>query len=357
MDILVYGAGAVGGYLGGRLAQHGHQVTLIARQVTADLINANGLTITEAGATVRTRPTAVTSIAQAFMGGRSYDLILLTMKAYDLAAAVDPLLAFASSTAMILPVQNGIDVERPLIEQFGPARVVVGALTTPISKESGNSLIVERSDRGLALAPAARGQNIKPWIQLMRQAGIPVKRVRDYEAMKWSKALLNIIGNATSAILNRPPGVVYASTAVFDLEMRMLRETLAVMRERRIRVVNLPGSPARSLARLLRWAPRFVLQPIMQGRVARGRGDKMPSFYLDLAGGRGQSEVVYHNGAIARAGEAAGVPTPVNAVLNDILLQLTYETVDWREFDGQPGRLVQAVKAYARKMAAPDGPA
>jgi len=70
----------------------------------------------------------------------------------------------------------------------------------------------------------------------------------------------------------------------------------------------------------------------------------MPSFYIDLVSGRGKSEVIYHNGAVARLGEAAGVKAPVNRVLNEVLLKLTYQEVDNEIFERNPKRLAAEVK-------------
>ena len=164
---------------------------------------------------------------------------------------------------------------------------------------------------------------------------------------KWSKAFLNIMGNATSAILNRPPAAVYRDSALFDLEMRMLREMRAVMKRLGIAVVNLPGASARPLARSLAYAPRFLLRLVFTQVIVHGRGDKMPSFHIDLAAGKGRSEVAFHNGAIAAAGRAVGVPTPVNAALNETLLRLTNGTVERDFFDGRPDRLLAVVDQYA----------
>ncbi len=350
MDILIYGAGAVGGYLGARLAQHKHNVTLITRQVMADLIGETGLELTEGNRRVVTRPTAVTSAAQAFKDGRTYDLIILTMKAYDLAAAVDPLIAFCPQPNMIITTQNGIGIEKGLIKQFGAERVIAGSFTLPIRKETTTQLVAERTDGGLCLAPTQPKQDIKAWLKLFTDAGMETQEHKDYESMKWSKALLNIIANATSAILNRRPGLVYRSDAIFDLEIRMLKETLAVMKAARYKVVDLPAVPATKLAFSVQRLPRALLKPGLSKLVADGRGDKMPSFHIDLTTGKGKSEVVYHNGAIAKMGKELGVSTPVNAALTDILWKLTLEKLDWREFNGRPQRLVQEVKRYEAAM-------
>ncbi|MCB8948492.1 MAG: ketopantoate reductase family protein [Ardenticatenaceae bacterium] len=346
MDILIYGAGAVGGYLGARLAQQQHNVTLIAREVMANLISETGLEVTEDGERVVTHPTAVTSVAQAFKDGQQYDLIILAMKAYDINSSIDPLIAFCPEPSMILTTQNGIGIENGLIKQFGAEHVIAGSFTLPIRKETTTQLVAERSDGGICLAPTQPKQDIKQWARLFKEAGLETELYKEYESMKWSKALLNIIANATSAILNRRPGLIYRSDPIFDLEIKMLKEALAVMKAAGHKVVDLPAVPATKLAFSVRRLPRALLKPGLTKLVADGRGDKMPSFHIDLTIGKGKSEVVYHNGAIAKVGKELGVPTPVNAALTDILWKLTLEKLDWREFNGKPSRLVQEVKRY-----------
>lgn len=334
--------------MGGRLAQHGHDVTLITRPVAAQFINEQGLDITEKGNTTRTRPMALTSITQAFTGGQTYDLLLMSMKSYDLPAALDHLVAFCPDPPPIITTGNGIDIEIPLAQQFGAEKIVAGSVTTPIRKETSYHLVVEKEGRGLMLAPMQRKQKIKEWVNLFRRAGIHTEAAKNYESMKWSKALLNMVGNASSAILNRRPGLIYTSDRMYDLEVRMLRETLAVMAARKIKVINLPGSPAKKLAFGVRRLPRSVLKPVLTKLVSSGRGNKMPSFYIDLAENKRKTEVIYHNGAVARYGEKLGIPTPVNAAYNDVLLKITRGELDWREFDGRPKRLAQEVKRYER---------
>ena len=353
MKILVYGAGAVGGYLGARLAHSGQDVTLISRQVMADIINDHGLILSEGQETIKVQPKALTSIAQAYGFSETavdYDLIIMTMKSYDLATAIDHLVAFCPEPPPIIAVQNGINVEGLLVKQFGAGLITAGALTTPISKESTNRLVVERDDRGLSLTPLEPKQNIKPLVNLFEQAGITTIGVPDYRSMKWSKALLNMVGNATSAILNRAPGAIYKIDALFDLEVRMLRETLSVMRKSKIQVIDLPGSPATRLAKGVKRAPKLMLKPILTQIVSKGRGDKMPSFHIDLMSGKGKSEVIYHNGAIAKAGPKVGVLTPVNMTLTTVLMQLTQQEIDWREYDGNAKRLLGDVKRTERMM-------
>lgn len=348
MDILVYGAGAIGGYLGSRLLQNGHRVVMLDRQEMADAINTDGIVIKEAGQADHVSPTAVSTFDQALADNRNIDLIIMGLKSYDLPLALEQLSTICPDSASILTVQNGIGIEQPFIDQFGAERIIAASLTTPVSKEQQHVLVIERSDRGLGLAPTLPDQDISKWVALFEDAGITTWGLDNYESMKWSKALLNMVGNATSAILSMPPGDIYSNSQSYNLEIRMLREMLSVMTKKQLEVVDLPGPSARSFAKALRWAPRFLLKPALTKIVSKGRGDKMPSFYIDLASGRGKSEVIYHNGAVAAVGEAAGVITPVNLVLNDVLLKLTHNEIDRKLFERNPERLAAEVNIVSQ---------
>ena len=122
----------------------------------------------------------------------------------------------------------------------------------------------------------------------------------------------------------------------------MLRETLAVMKARGIRVVDTPRTPVRLLA-LAASLPAFIARPLMVRAVGGGRGGKMPSFHIDLHAGRGKSEVEWLNGAVVRYGEKSGVPTPVNKQLNGILSALTRAEIPLSEFSGQPEKLLERI--------------
>ncbi len=350
MDILVYGAGAIGGYLGSRLLQSGHRVVMLERQEVADAINADGFVIKEGGQIDRVAPTAVSSFAQVVADDQPLDLIIMGLKSYDLPLALEQLAPVCPDGVNILTVQNGIGIEQPFIEQFGAQRIIAASLTTPVSKEQQNVLVVERSDRGLGLAPALPGQDISKWVAMFQEAGITTIGLENYESMKWSKALLNMVGNASSAILDMPPGEIYRTGESYNLEIRMLNEMLSVMEKKQLAVVDLPGPSATSFVKGLRWAPRFLLKPVLTKIVSSGRGDKMPSFYIDLTSGRGKSEVVFHNGAVASVGKSISIQTPVNQVLNDVLLELTRSELDRGIYAKNPDRLIAEVDKYQRSL-------
>jgi 2-dehydropantoate 2-reductase len=129
----------------------------------------------------------------------------------------------------------------------------------------------------------------------------------------------------------------------------MLKETLAVMKSKQLKVINLPGAQASRLASSVRRLPRRMVKPFLSRLVASGRGNKMPSFHIDLMAGKEQNEVSFHNGAVAEAGHELNIPTPVNEALNDILLKISRKEIDYQIFNGQPKKLVAEIQKYKGK--------
>jgi 2-dehydropantoate 2-reductase len=345
MEILVFGAGAVGGYLAAQLIQAEHDVSLIVRGAAAAAISQNGLAVIEDGQRVVTQPTTYNTLRQALVQQPKYDQILVCMKSYDVEAAINEMVAFCKVPPNVITFQNGIGIEELFVKEFGESLVTAASLTTPLSHESYHSIVVERSDRGLALAPVQKKSDVSQWVDLFQDAGIETVRFEDYQSMKWSKALLNMIGNATSAILNRHPRVVYSYGPTFKVEKDMLKETLAVMRKLKLEPRDLPGVKTNQLVKALR-LPDAMVKPILTKIVGGGRGNKLPSFHLDLTGGKEKNEVSFHNKTVADVGLDNDVSVPVNAALADILIGIARKEIDYQRYNGQPQRLVADVDKY-----------
>jgi 2-dehydropantoate 2-reductase len=158
--------------------------------------------------------------------------------------------------------------------------------------------------------------------------------------MKWSKLLTNLLGNATAAILDLSVSELFAHPRLFQVEMRVLSECLAVMKALGYAPVNLPGTPVRALAWSVEYLPHRLSQPLLKRAVGGGRGAKMPSFHIDLYAGRGQTEVRWLNGAVARHGALHGVRAPVNGRLTEILEGLSSGALDREVFRHRPQALL-----------------
>jgi 2-dehydropantoate 2-reductase len=343
MRILVMGAGAIGCFVGGCLAGSGQQVTLVGRSALMQKIAREGLTLRWPGRSPQTIfPETTTTIPH----DSDFDFILLTVKAPDTPQVIKELAALTHKT-YVVSLQNGIGNEEQLASAFGREHVIAGTITIPIQTPQPGMIEVTKAKGGLGLAALQPGQPVKSLADALNRAGLTTLLYDDYRAMKWSKLLLNIVTNASSAILNLPPTDIIARPELFDLEIRALQEGVAVMRAQGIRAVKLPGYPVDWLARLLlaRWLPLAVTRALLRPSLASGRGAKMPSLQIDLAAGRSTSEVAVLNGAIFEAGQKFGVATPVNQAFTRILSDLVVGRQQWADYQNQPKKLVEAVSS------------
>lgn len=279
----------------------------------------------------------VTSIEEALVLS-AYDIAFFALKSYDTTEALKSIAPFAAQLPPFLCLQNGVENEAALAAALGSEKVIAGTVTTAVAKDGPGLIRVERL-RGVGLA--ATHSLSERLAAAMNAAGLKAWLYPHAAAMKWSKLLTNLLTNASCAILDLSPAEVMAHPGLFALEMRQLREALAVMRALGLPVVDLPGTPVRALA-LSAQLPAALARPLMVRSVGRGRGGKMPSLHIDLHAGKGRSEVDWLNGAVLRAGARLGVPTPVNKFLNETLLGLVTRRIADNPFKRDPARFLTA---------------
>jgi 2-dehydropantoate 2-reductase len=339
--ILVLGAGAIGGYVGGCLASAGHLLTMLCTPETGDLVRAEGLYVQTEEGGFHLHPSVATTAAEAFSAGDA-DLAIVAVKRYDTAAAAGPLRPFAARVGHVLCLQNGLGAEEELAGLLGADCLIPGTVTTAVRRAGRNRVLVERK-RGVGIA--AGGSDGRWWAAELDRAGLNCLYYEEARAMKWSKVLTNLIANPASAILDLPPATIYAHPGLFRLEILQLREALTVMDALRIRVVDLPGIPVRLLAFCARRLPLSVARLVLARALGRGRGGKMPSFHADLHEGRGKSEIDYYHGAVVREAEALGIPAPVNRLLTETFTGIMNGRLAHAEFRRRPERLLAGLTA------------
>jgi 2-dehydropantoate 2-reductase len=342
VKVLIFGAGAIGLYVGGSLAEAGHTVTFVARPQVAEAIRGAGVRLIEKPTerTIRV-VSATTSPAEALAAGL-HDVVVFAIKSYDTAAALAQLREATTAPPPCLCLQNGVDNEPEIARLFGADRVIAGTVTTAVSKSGAAAITVERKRGvGIALGHPLSSQIV----EALTGAGLKARAYLAPAPMKWSKLLTNLIGSATSAILDMRVAEVFADRRLFEVEAAALRECLAVMRSLNFAPVDLPGTPVRALAFAVERLPAWLAQPLLRGGAGAGRGSKMPSFHMDLHSGKGATEVRWLHGAVARYGAKCGVPAPVNQRLTDTLEALSTGTLRQEDFRRQPGALLRLINA------------
>ncbi|MEE9964763.1 MAG: 2-dehydropantoate 2-reductase [Propionicimonas sp.] len=340
MKLLFLGAGAIGTYVGGSLAAAGHRVGFTEQQRTAEVIATEGLRLTRGGRTEAVRDVAIYTSAAEALAAEAYDAVVVALKSFDTEAAVRGLVETGAELPAVLSLQNGVANEPLIADLLGADRVITGTVTTAVSKP-GVGQVVEEKLRGIGIAmnhPVA-----EQLVDALNSAGLQAQRFPEPRAMKWSKLLTNLTGNATSAILNEPVSNLFADPISYNIEIQVLRECLAVMAGLGLAPVDLPGTPVRALALAAKRLPRFIAQPALTKALGSGRGDKMPSFHIDLYSGRGRTEVSFLNGAVAHYGSQVGVATPANQGLTEILESLSSGELPLETYQHNPSALTQAL--------------
>jgi 2-dehydropantoate 2-reductase len=317
VNVYIVGAGAVGTYLGELLARIGNSVTYAPRDLGA------------------VQPVDA-------------ELAIVAVKAYDTDGAIETLrraLRNPSVTTIVSP-QNGVGNEEKLAAAFGADAIVACALTVPVDRDRDGHVLAAHSG-GIAFAPV--GSVSHNWLlAAFGSAGLSVKAASDYRALKWSKLALNVVANASCAILNVLPERLVHFSDVFTLEIRAIREVRLVMSKLGIVPIDLPRYPVRALQGIAT-LPSPLARVVLANRIAGARGRKPPSLLLDLRAGKNQSEVDVLNGAVARAADAAGLRAPVNAVFARVLNDIAHMPQLWAKYREHPDVLESEVRAEMQR--------
>jgi 2-dehydropantoate 2-reductase len=347
LRVLVIGSGAVGSFLGGMLAAAGHDVVLLDRRLLGGE-DAGRLRIEAPDGPITVPVRRIVDPADAGEPG----LILVAVKAFHVGGALDT--ASRWPAVPLLTVQNGVGAE----EEARAARcgaVLAGSLTTAVEPLPDGVRRMRTGGMGVAVVPgddvAAAGTEAGIVAELLAaswsRAGLPARVYPIAAAMKWSKLLGNLVGNATSAILDMDPGGIYADRRTYPVERRQIHEAIAVMKALGLRPISLPGADVSLLLRGLA-LPVPIGRPIVSRAIAGARGGKSPSLRLhvrrDAAGL--PTEAPWLNGAVAAAGARTGVPVPVNACLAALVDECATDAARAAWFAGSPDRLADAIAAW-----------
>jgi 2-dehydropantoate 2-reductase len=336
--LVVIGPGAIGSLVAGRLAQAGEPVALLARQATAARLRVEGVWLGPPGALQRCNVPVISDRSE--LPADTTLRAILCVKGYDTEGALATLAAL--HPIEILTLQNGIGNEEALAAHFGNQRVVSGSITTSVEVETiGQAVITKEGGIGVAALPG--GPSVEPWVSLLVRAGFRTASYSDYRAMKWSKALLNMFGNATAAILDMPVAAIVANPPLLAVERGVFSETLTVMARLGMQPVNLPRYPAALLASVVRYAPQALTNLILRRAVAGGRGGKPPSLHLDLARGNQRTEGQFLYGAVAETAAQHSIAVPLTAGLWRILSEIVSGAMPWEHFWHQPEVLLKGL--------------
>lgn len=300
MRVGILGAGAIGAYLGGRLAAAGHDVVLVGRERVLAPIRERCLVLEDLDGSRREARPACAESATAL---RDSEVVLITTKIGDLESAAASILPHAS---MAIGLQNGVETPGVLRRVLGAPRARAGIVSWNVvwtdactlrRTTSGPIVIEQRGDDAIVLRT----------LRALRDAGLPAQGADPIEPILWSKLLFNL-NNAVNAISGVPLAEELSDRRWRRVVAACMREGLEAMRAAGIE----PARLGRMEPRLSAWflpAPDPVFRALA-GAMVRIDPAARSSMADDLARGR-KTEIGHLQGAIVALGAKMRVPTPV----------------------------------------------
>lgn len=313
MEILIIGAGAMGGLFGALLAPHAEVCLYTTNPDHAVVINRDGLTVIGGEGVVRRCQIRVLSDPGQY--DRRADLVLICTKARSTAEAAQVAQPLLADTGLVLTLQNGLGNLEQIVAEVGVDRAVAG-ITAQAATLVGPGQ-VRHAGSGPTVLAAGPEQCIRvaAIVALFNRAGIDTHITEDGDSLLWSKLIVNVGINALTALLRVPNGILAQVTACEALMDQAVAEAVAVARGLHINLAyEQQLDRVKHICALTSENRASMLQDILRGA---------------------PTEIDVINGAIVAKGRDVGVPTPVNLLLTQLIKALE-ATAPYRIFAKPP---------------------
>lgn len=297
MKIAVIGAGAVGGYFGGRLALGGNDVTFLVRGKTLEALRAGPLRVEsikgdfEVAVRVTDRSEEIEDV----------DVVLVAVKAWQVPEAAAAIEKMPARDSVIVPLQNGMEAPEQLATVLGWDRVAGGLCRIVSEIISPGHIRHSWAEPSVAigeLRPLRHKERLEQLRDAFRAAEVRCDVEQDIKSAMWEKFLF-ILWGSLGAVTRLSIGPIRSAPELRARLVAALEELAAVARADGCDV-----DPGKVLA---------ILDGLPENTTA--------SMQRDIMAGR-PSELEAQTGAVVRLGRKAGVPTPVHEAIYRELLPL-----------------------------------
>ncbi len=306
MKVCVVGAGAIGGYLGVRIAQQGHEVSLIARGPHLAAIKEKGLTLRQGGEEACVRDVFATD-DMTECGPQ--DVVLLALKSHQIVPVVDPLKTLLGPETVMVALQNGIpwwyfqgnggEYENRIVETVDPGgmlansidpKCIIGCIAYPAATIAEPGVIQHIEGDRFPVGELDNGESdrLNMVSELFIEAGFKSRLLTDIRSEIWLKLWGNLTFNPISALTH--------STLVDICQYPKTRELATTMM-----------TEAQAIAERLGASLRVTIERRIDG--AESVGKHKTSMLQDVEAGK-PLEIDGMLGVVIELGEMTGVETP-----------------------------------------------
>jgi 2-dehydropantoate 2-reductase len=298
MRIGVFGAGAVGGYFGARLAAAGHDVVFLARGSHLAVIRKSGLRIESSNGDLTIHPAQATD-DPASVG--PVDYLMFAVKLFDTEAVGQACRPMVSRNTTVLALQNGVETEEILGRILGPQHVLGG--TVYIAAVVAEPGLIRQTGRFARMIfgelDGSLSERGRIFEAACKKSGIDAVFSPAVMTEIWMKFIVLVALSGATTVTRKPVGLLRADPDTRMLLYNAIAEAAAVGRARGVALPE--DAVERQMAVLDGWPPEMVA-----------------SMLHDLNGGR-RMELDHLSGAISRIGRQCGVATPVHDTLYAVL--------------------------------------
>jgi 2-dehydropantoate 2-reductase len=228
MRMLVVGAGATGGYFGGRLAEAGRDVTFLVRPRRAEQLRARGLRIVSPRGDLTLQP----QLADAGDIDKHFDIVLVAVKAFALEPAMEDFAPAVGTATTIVPILNGMKHVDMLRGRFGHDAVAGGVCKIGVTVDEQGRIVHFNETHMLSYGElnGAVGDRIRRVDGFMRDAGFDARLSTDIKGELWQKwVMLASLGGVT-CLMRGNIGEVAAATGGKAVALQILSEVVSVAR-------------------------------------------------------------------------------------------------------------------------------
>lgn len=286
MRILVVGAGAIGGYFGGRLLQAGRDVTFLVRPKRAGELASSGLVIKSPNGdvTLKNPPTVQ---AGSIRGG--FDVVLLSCKAYDLEDAIESFAPAVGPNTAVIPMLNGMRHLETLDRRFGRERVLGGLCAIAVTLNEQREVVHLQPMQSLNFGErdGSKSDRVRAIAEVFSvvSGAVPSENVMQDMWEKW--VFLASIAGSTS-LMRAPVGAIVAAPGGKEFLLGILDECSAVAKAaghepagpffQRVKgLLTAEGSPmTASMFRDIKAGARVEADHVIGDMIARAEAEKIP---------------------------------------------------------------------------------
>jgi len=309
MEIVIFGAGSIGCYLGAVLTKQKVDVTLVGRERLKNTIEQQGgIRISDYQGHSDHVPDVQYTTDPSVLSNAN--VVLVTLKCTAVAEGRKVLAHFCRDDAIIVCLQNGVGSEQ-LVQESLPANQVLAGIV-PFNVLENDGAFHRGTEGGLYLPNLPV---LKPIQDALIAYGVPCEFPNDMNAVIWGKLLLNL-NNAINAFADIPLKQQLSQRGYRALLSACQKELLRYCAAKQIKLAKLTAVPPSWLPAILNlpdWLFQLVAKKMLDiDPLARS------SMWEDVQSGK-ETEIQFLNAKVAELAGSVGIPAPANKLVTELL--------------------------------------